>query len=79
MDGAITRNGGHVAMSGFDIALQVECEICGSTNVSVLGDEDARTMFEFVRDGAAGHRGGLVASTMVVSCAECGITYEFQS
>jgi hypothetical protein len=79
MDGAITRDGGHVAMSGFDLALRCECEICGSADVSVVGDEDARAMFEFVREDAAGHKGGLVASTVVVSCAECGITYELQS
>jgi uncharacterized Zn finger protein len=66
-------------MSSFDIALQAECEICGSTDVSVVGDEDARAMFEFVKDGGAGRRGGLVFSTVVVSCAECGITYELPS
>jgi hypothetical protein len=45
----------------------------------VVGDEDARAMFEFVKDGGAGRRGGLVFSTVVVSCAECGITYELPS
>ena len=79
MDGAITRNGARVAMFGFDVALQVECEICGSTDVSVVGDEDATAMFEFVRDGAGGCAGGFATSAVVVSCAECGITYELHS
>ncbi|CAB3794610.1 hypothetical protein LMG27177_03679 [Paraburkholderia fynbosensis] len=76
MDGAITRNGSHVAMSGFDIAPQAECEICGSADVAVVGDEDARARFEFVRRGAMGCTGGLATPAVVVSCAECGTTYE---
>jgi Zn finger protein HypA/HybF involved in hydrogenase expression len=79
MDSAITRNGSHVAMSGFDIALQAECEICGSADVSVVGDEDAASRFEFVRRGTIGCTAALATTAVVVSCAECGTTYELQS
>ncbi len=78
MDGAITRNEGHVAMSGFDIATQVDCAICGSTDISVVGDEEARATFEFVRGGRTDST-WLATPALVVSCAECGVTYELQS
>jgi hypothetical protein len=78
MGGAITRNEGHVAMFGFDVATQVDCAICGSTDVSVVGDEETRAAFEFVRDGRTDST-WLGISALVVSCAECGVTYGLQS
>jgi len=76
VDGAITSDEAHVATSGFDIARQVDCAICGSTHVSVVGDGEARATFEFVNNGRTGKRDWLATSTVIVSCAECGITYE---
>jgi hypothetical protein len=78
MNGAITRSEGQVAMSGFDVATQVDCAICGSPDVSVVGDEEARAKFEFVRDGSTDST-RLATLALVVSCAECGVTYGLQS
>ncbi|SAL52852.1 hypothetical protein AWB71_02861 [Caballeronia peredens] len=66
-------------MSKFDIALPVECEICGSADVSVVAAEEAKVMFEFVRDNATERTKGLSMSTMVLSCSDCGMAYELQS
>jgi hypothetical protein len=79
MGGAITRNEVHAAISGFDIAVQVDCAICGSTDVSLVGAAEARETFEFVRDDRTDNRGCLATPALVVSCAECGVTYGLQS
>lgn len=59
-------------------AALVDCAICGSDDVSVLSDAEAEATHEFVRRGhsCVTRRDGALAQ--VVSCRDCGITYEVE-
>lgn len=79
MNDAFSQCDGHVAISRFDIALQVDCAICGSTDVSVVGDEAVRETYEFAGDGRVDKGRRPATPALVVSCAGCGVTYGLHS